>query len=165
MCVKNNKILQNGFTLIEMLVVFAIIFIIASISFAGYNRFNKQQQINIEYENLKNTLAEAKSNSISQVITLNCTGVGKAFLGYRVSFTSTTYQIYEVCNTLAGEKTFAKRDAVNLSSKGLSLNYSAGYIQFKPLLGGASQAGNVTISNGTPSQNKTISVTTEGNIQ
>ena len=165
-----------GFTLIELLVVTAIIFIMVSISFAGYTKFNRQQQINIAYEDLRNNLADAKSSAISQAISDNCRtpvsgNPNRVFNGYQVRFISNTnYVIEEKCTQGAAaipNITNVKKE-VDLYPKGLTVSISPAspdYIRFKPLLGGAGVNITITLSNGTPSQNKIITVTNEGNIQ
>jgi prepilin-type N-terminal cleavage/methylation domain-containing protein len=171
---------NKGFTLIELMVVMVIVMILATMSFAGYSRFNQQQQINIVYENLKNDLAEAKSMAMSQAIT-KCqkeTGVTRIFLGYQIQFMppgnnpkKKSYRLEEVCDQGVGDhfNTGTKIKTIELpTTVWLSIDSSdptdPSYIRFKSLTGGVDAGAVITLENDR-GQKRTITVTSSGNIE
>lgn len=93
----------KGFTLIEILVAMAITVILASGTYVGFSRFNRQQNLNIARDTLYNNLSEARSNAMSQVIT-RCT-IDQTLEGYQISFNASStphsYTTQEVCRNLS----------------------------------------------------------------
>lgn len=58
---------EAGFTIIELLVVFAVIAILAGIGVASFVSYSRSQQVNQTANNLKLLINEAKFNSLSVV--------------------------------------------------------------------------------------------------
>lgn len=158
----NRLKINSGFTLLELLVVIALIGILTTISASALSRFNRSQSIEIANDNLQTSLSEAKSNALSHVI-VNCTD--GELLGYRIVFISSTPLSYtslqEVCRRGAVDSSVEVK-RTNLPS-GITFSGSNPSITFKVLSGGADSASSVTITNGTIQ--KTIEVTTAGVIQ
>lgn len=89
---------NRGFTLIEILIVIAIIVILATGSYSGLSRFNRTQNLNIARDTLYNNLNEARSFAMSQVVR-GCT-IDQTLEGYQISFNTSAPQSYttsEVC--------------------------------------------------------------------
>lgn len=84
-----------GFTLIEILLVMAIIVILASGSYVGFVSFNRAQSLNIARDTLYNTFNEARSSAMSQVI-ISCSQ-NQTLFGYQIRFNTAYYDIEEVC--------------------------------------------------------------------
>lgn len=81
----NNK----GFTIVELLVVFSIITIIAGVGFASFASYNDSQKLTESTRLLKGMIEDARQSSISQVLPketeeglINCSN---AIEGYRVN--------------------------------------------------------------------------------
>lgn len=151
---------NTGFTLIEVIISIAIIGIISSTTVVTFNRFSSRQNLNIAYDDVKNALSEAKSNSASQVI-ISCT---ENLLGYEVVFNAVnkTYSINEACSQPLADpvvKTYKLPSGINFNN-----NVSPPSIMFNTLTGG-SNGGSVTLTNGTASQNKSIMVESTGIIK
>ena len=89
---------NKGFTLIEILVGMALILILSSASYFGFVSFNRSQNLNIARDNLRNTLNEARSRSLSQVV-VKCSG-SQTLFGHQVRFYNTYYEIEEVCEDI-----------------------------------------------------------------
>lgn len=90
----NNQ--NHGFTIIELVVVIAILTLISVSSFVGFNKYNNTLKLNSEAENLKTNINEAKSSALSGFI-YKCTA-SQSLYGYKLSIDSaSTYSLYEVC--------------------------------------------------------------------
>lgn len=163
--IKKNKL---GFTLVEILVVMAIIAILATSSVVISARFNRTQNINIAYDNLKTTLSQAKSYALFHVITDCNAGVGR-LVGYQVNFEKNrhVYKIQEVCQPTSGAELITDvTDEIRLPEGVHFHDTGAGEIpaiRFKVLTGGATSTSTITIKQG--SKTKAIRVTTSGIIQ
>lgn len=89
---------SRGFTLIELVIVTAVIGIISAIGTAGLVDYTRTAKLNAAANELVTTLHVAKSNALSQVKdpTL-CTSL-QPLEGYKVVFnTCTTYDLYVRC--------------------------------------------------------------------
>ncbi|EKD65261.1 MAG: hypothetical protein ACD_50C00146G0003 [uncultured bacterium] len=61
------RVLNNGFTLIELIVVISVISILATIGIVSFVNYDRTQQLSGSVSNVVNLLNQAKSNSLSQV--------------------------------------------------------------------------------------------------
>lgn len=88
---------QKGFTLIETIVVFAVMSILSTIAIAAFVNYNKTQNVQVAYSELSATLALARSRALSQVKPQQCTSV---LNGYKVilSVSDNTYKLYATCS-------------------------------------------------------------------
>lgn len=143
---------NKGFTLIEVLLVMAIIVILAGGSYVGFVKFGRQQSLNIARDNLLNTLNEARSSAMSQVIT-RCTN-SQTLVGHQVRFdTSGDPQYYatqEVCRnnsdgTIANSVDEKK---VNLSKDVTFTTTPGSPVLFLVLTGGVNSSANIIIQSG-----------------
>ena len=95
---------EKGFTLIEILVVMAIISLVSVGSYVGFVQFNKQQSLTSVWDTLRNNLNEAKSKAASQVIVTSiCNNGSQTLVGQQVRFYAPAgaphyYNLEEVCN-------------------------------------------------------------------
>lgn len=94
---------KDGYSLIELLVVMAIIAILAVFGIAAYQQFNKTQTLRQAAMTVKNDLRKAQTRAMaSEKPTTGCTALD----GYKVSFTSAnTYQIQAKCSNGLGSPT------------------------------------------------------------
>jgi prepilin-type N-terminal cleavage/methylation domain-containing protein len=150
-----------GFTLIELLIVIAVLGVIMTTSVITFSRFNNTQNLNIAYDDVRNALSEAKSNANSQVV-IKCTGELQA---YEVVFDTANkrYSLREVCTVPIADpivKTYTLPKG-NISFRSIP---ASGYVRFNTLTG-VSSGGRVVLTNGTPSQDKTITVEASGVIR
>ncbi|MBI4999387.1 type II secretion system protein [Candidatus Gottesmanbacteria bacterium] len=88
---------RQGYTLIELLIVFSIIGILLGMGVVAYNDFNKRQTLKGAALNLKNDLRQAQNKALAGEKT--CTG---SLDGYEVSFSSTSYNFRAKCGTNYG---------------------------------------------------------------
>lgn len=159
---------NTGFTLIEIILSLAVILIISGASYVAFGNFNKQQVFNSSYENLKNTINEAKSDALSQVIS-KCTGL-QTLVGYQIAIDSSSdpksYSLQEVCQVSSTEVEVVN----NLKTTSLPPDTtitsdfsSSSPLRFLVLTGKVSMAGTITLSNG--SQTRTININSQGVMQ
>jgi prepilin-type N-terminal cleavage/methylation domain-containing protein len=96
---------QKGFTLIEVLVVVAVIASLAGLSIATFGNYTKSQVFKQAYNNFLNVLNTAKSRSSSQDKPLSiaqCAATGAVLNGYSVTLDKTvtpnTYSLNVKCS-------------------------------------------------------------------
>lgn len=89
---------QKGFTLIEIIVVFAIISILSTIAIGSFVSYNKTQNVQIAVSEFSATLALARSRALSQVKPQQCTPL--VLNGYKVtlSLTDNKYYLWATCS-------------------------------------------------------------------
>jgi len=114
---KNNYSfpIQEGFTLIEILIVLSLIGLLTSLGMASYSSYNATQIVASNASNVETLLTEAHSQAISQVIPASCGS--NTLSGYEVDVTlnGQIYTLSAVCgskqlistNTLPPQVTFA----------------------------------------------------------
>lgn len=90
-----------GFTLIELIVSMAVIFILIGISFAGYASLNQRQTLVSAGQTMKNVIRDAQSRAYNGEVdcsVCNCSvSQTSNFVGWYVDFGSKT--IYGQCGT------------------------------------------------------------------
>jgi len=89
---------MKGFTLFELLVVFAIVAIVTSLGIASYNAYNSNQTVQSSASDVATMLATAKSRALSQVIPPSC--ATNPVTGYQVDVAVGTqdYTLSAICN-------------------------------------------------------------------
>jgi len=143
---------RAGFSIVEILVVIAIMGIILTIAVMSFSAARSKKQLEITVDSISAKLEEAKANAVS----------GKGGLSYGMNFTSTSY-------TLFSGDTFNPNSVTNSSSTvpvGITVtrNISGGGsdIVFSRMTGTPQTTGNIVIT-GT-SGVATVTVGTLGDI-
>lgn len=171
-----------GFTLIELLLAMGILAFLATASVAILGNFNRNQNIKIAYDDVRNGLAQAKSYALSQVVSDNCDvnnsnkNLREELLGYEVRFDSTTdpakhsYAIYEICEDPTGAVKVIPPTSTYYLPKDILFQIQYSPIRFKGLTGGAELPGGansytVTIRSSDLTQSRNIIVNRNGVIQ
>ena len=99
---------SKGFSLIEIVLVLAIIISISTIGYLSLGKFSKSQNLTYSYTNLLNDLNEAKSNTLSQVKSSKCTAV-QTLVGYEIAVSNSSipnyYTTKVVCATNPSDST------------------------------------------------------------
>lgn len=122
--------IERGFTLIEIVLVVAIIMIVSGAGYLAVNQLNNTQNFEVAVNNFVNVIYEAKSNALSQVkLGNNCAATD--LMGYKISISSeelpSTYSLSIVCgsdindsstwtDTLLKTETFPENVSVSLDS-------------------------------------------------
>ncbi len=90
---------MKAFTLIELILVFALIGVLTSLGIASYAAYNGTQSVQSAASDMQNILRTAQSRSISQVKPASC-GTN-ALTGYQVDITVNTqaYTLSAMCGT------------------------------------------------------------------
>lgn len=159
----NNK----GFTLIEIIIVMAIIVLMSSGSFVGFRQFGKQQDLNLAADNLRNTLNEARSDAASQtILTSTCDQASYTLVGHQVRFVSSAspqyYTLEEVCAQGVNiSENIIKR--VNLPTNVTFTSAPSSPVRFLVLTGNLSAQATITLNNG--SGTKIITIDSSGVIR
>lgn len=89
------KQLKFAFTLIEVIIVTAIILLFSGLLLAQYNNFTQQQNLRAEAQKLVNILELARKKTLSKETIPSC---GGAFNGYKLTINSNNY-ILSYCTT------------------------------------------------------------------
>ncbi len=159
---------NKGFSLIELLLVIAVILIISTGSYVGFQQFSKNQILNTAADTLRNSLNEAKSNAMSQVITQcnqNETLVGHSVV-FNPSVPTSTYDLQEVCRNINPPNTTTNRQVKRITlSSGVTFSGSPAPIEFLVLTGGINGGVDRTIRIMSGSQPRDITVTAVGVIK
>lgn len=162
-----------GFTLIELMVVIAIMSFISIIGIASYISFNNTQVFNNAYLETKTVLQRAQSLSSSQVIPSVAQCTNTQIQGYQVATCSKTascqgsctnnnnqyYTLSVICN---GQPVMINQAPYQLPSKTHFTNASCP--TFLPLSAGAMPA-SISIQDSSNTKTVTITVNNTGVIQ
>lgn len=85
---------RKGFTLVELLIVIAILLTVLSLGVASFNSFNRRETLKQAALTLKSNMRFSQAKAISaQKPASGCT----TYLGMRMSFTSNTYSMQHEC--------------------------------------------------------------------
>lgn len=158
---------ERGFTLIEILIVMAIISLASVGSYVGFVQFNRQQGLTSAWDTLRNNLNEAKSNATSQVIVTGvCNQASRTLVGHQVAFgrsgATDYYELQEVC-TLGVNTLTPVVKRVNLPSRITFNPLPASFVRFQILSGNVINPKTITITN--QSRTRSISVDSTGVIR
>lgn len=148
---------QNiGFTLIEIIVTMAVLIVLITGTFVGFNKYNQVQKLNSSYDNLKTNLNEAKSNALSGLV-YNCTSL-QSLYGYKLNVDSaSSYSLYEICVDASGVQTQNQltNKVVTLPS-GVTFNPAGVSVTFKAVTGASLADSSFTLTSGTTSRTVTV---------
>lgn len=109
--IKKNSNVQ-GFSIIELLVVFAVMGILSTASIVSFNAYNNTQVVSNTAKEIRQMLSNAKSKAQTQTKPQGCTG---SLLGYKMRFCSNisscngnNYDLLAVCTNEDGEEELIK---------------------------------------------------------
>jgi type IV fimbrial biogenesis protein FimT len=149
-----KSLFKKGFTLVEMLVVLAIIAILLLIAIPQFNKFRQAEVLNAASRDVLSSLEKARSNTLSSV---NSSEYGVHFQSDQVIiFKGLTYSVGAVTNESISISEPASITNVTLGG----VSGSTGNVYFNRLYGAPSTTGTVTIS--TSSLSKTITISATG---
>ena len=150
---------QNGFTLLELLVVTAIILGITGFAISNYNDFNRVEKLRQTGKILKADLRLAQTQSTSGIKPSSCNVGAVTLTGYTLSFTQTSYSIQATCSSGAAGPittvTFPAASGVTFSPTPASFLFN--------VLTGTSAADHTLVLSGA-SHTYTILVSSSGDI-
>lgn len=92
--------MKKGFSLIELLVVFAIIALILGIAIPGFSNYNKAQILKTAAYDLKAVLREAQNSSLQGKKEGGCSQGGHVLIGHYITFIDgeTGYSMNVLCD-------------------------------------------------------------------
>jgi len=90
---------HKGFTLIELIIVFAIIGIMTMLGIAAYNSYNSSQAVQSSASDVSNMLNTAKSRALTQVIPSSCNSIPVTGYEVDVMLNGGQYTLSVVCGT------------------------------------------------------------------
>lgn len=155
-----NKILkkrfERGFTLVELLIVMAIMAVLTTIVFSSFLSFRDSQALSKDTDNIVSMLRQAREQTLSS----------KNSSVYGVHFSATSTTLF-VGNTYSISTTTNKTFVLNGSDSILtvSLNGGGSDTVFRRLSGETSQNGTVTISSPRLTNTKTITIHKTGLVE
>lgn len=133
---------EKGFTLIELIVVFAIISVVSIIGVAAFLDYSRTQTVNDAALSFATVLQTAKSRAQSQVKPSSgtCVATPQVLDGYRVTVISTqTYRMEAVF----GQGACIERDETKTLPQGVSFSASGQSFLFRVLSGAVDGAGSL----------------------
>lgn len=155
---KNFKVSQKGFTIVEMIVVFTVIAVLSTISIAAFVSYNRSQVLQIGADEVSQALVLARSRSVSQTKPDQCSS--QVLDGYKVilNISDSSYRVIAVCSDTfeyqIGNTSYLPKN-VTFSQQTTSTSF------FFPIIVSGVQ-GQGTIYLTAYGKNKTISVTSTG---
>lgn len=166
--------LSNGFTLIELTIVFTIIAVIGGIGFASYTSFTSRQKLDQAAYDLKAGIEEAKHMAISRVKPTSC-GATTALDGYRITICVTggnctnsanLYEITPICippPVSPPPISKVKNSKIVLTKESCGIGATA-VINFASQVGITSGACSISLLNQEDNTFKTVCVDAGGNV-
>lgn len=103
---KSLPAVRQGFTLVEIVVVFAIISVISIIAAVSFVNYNKTQNLQVAVSDLTSILTLARSRALSQAKPPECSNQDKILNGYRVDLflQTNSYELNAVCSDISPVK-------------------------------------------------------------
>lgn len=150
----HTKAFKNGFSLVEILIVLAIIGVLSAIFTLSFSKFRSAQILKNSMDSTLSLLYEARSNTISG---LNNSQYSVRFeSGQAILFKGTSYNSADATNKINVYDT-------GVTASSIALSGSATQISFAQLSGTASANGTITLS-GPNSTTKIITIDASGSI-
>jgi prepilin-type N-terminal cleavage/methylation domain-containing protein len=145
--------MKRGFSLIELLIVLAIMGILTGIVLSTFQVYKKSQALDKDVETIVETLRQARSQ------TLSSQNASK----YGVHITSTAITLF-VGSTYSAGSASNQDFSLQVSDAVLSINLVGGGsdVVFNRLTGDTSQSGSVVISSASISRTKTVTIYSTG---
>lgn len=151
---------SNGFTMIELIVVFSVMAVLSTVGIASFASFSRAQVLQQAANDLVNVLNTAKTRAASQIkpSILQCNnGILESYKVVINDPSANKYTLYAVCS---GSSVGAMTTTLPLN---VSFNSAAVTSIIYPVLtGGVNGAGNIVLSS--YSLTKTINISSVGNI-
>lgn len=161
---RDQQLSKNGFTLLELIIVFSVIAILSTLGIASFVGYSRSQSLQSAASELASTLNLAKARASSQVKPTECEGT---LNGYKVMIDdpyqtpSVKYSLYVVC----GESQLVKTTTLPDNGKIIfdSDNTTTSLIFFPVITGIVQGAGNVVLTG--YSQTRCLSISPAGVIK
>ncbi len=152
---------SEGFTLLELIIVFSVISILSTIGIVSFVNYSRAQSLQTAAASLASTLNLAKSSASSQVKPNQCSN--EALSGYRVDILSdTTYSLSAVCLGTYLIQTITLPDNGNIKFNLASGQTTTTFVFFPVITSGVQGGGNIVLTG--HDQTKTITVNPQGII-
>jgi prepilin-type N-terminal cleavage/methylation domain-containing protein len=153
---------QYGFTLIELVVAFSIMAILATVGIASFVSYSKAQSLQQAVNELSTTINTAKANAAAQT---NNKCSGQVLNGYEVVLSdSSSYALYAICNgseNLIKTTSFSQGVHFNMGSYPIKITFSvlSGGVAITP------PSANTIVIKGLVMPDRLITIDQGGNIQ
>jgi prepilin-type N-terminal cleavage/methylation domain-containing protein len=124
-----------GFTLIELMVVFALSAVMAGGGFFAFTKYARSQELNRAMEEFKLSYEQARNYAISNVKPIGDCDTASTLRGYRIDLTNTTHRIVLECTS--GDKVTVHNlpDRVRLRNVGGGNPTDCNGIEFQVITG------------------------------
>lgn len=157
---------QNGFTMIELIVVFSIMATLSTVGIASFVSYSRTQVLQQTTNDLVNVLNTAKTRAASQIKPSSSCSATNILQGYSVSINiaARTYSLNIICSgTTTALSTIILPTNVSFNSASdIPPTTAATNIIFPILTGGTSGSGNIVLSSF--NQTKTVVVSSVGGV-
>lgn len=155
-----HPINRNGFTIIELIVVFSIMAVLSTVGVASFVTYSRVQTLQQATNDLITTLNTAKAKAVSQTAPEDCVAVSRGLNAYQVQILANSYRLQAICSGISYP--ISTTSLPNGVSFDPSTTIST--VSFEILTGGVNGSGTIVLT-ATGVSNKTITVTSGGLIQ
>ena len=144
---------KRGFTLVETLIVLAIIAILSAVAVRSYYLLREKQSIQKDADSIVSVIEDAKNMSLNR----------KNDSSYGVNFSSSTVTVFAGATYANGNKISTYNLESNVTISALALTSSSTEIDFAKITGAPNATGSIILS--TPSYSKIVTIYGTGIIE
>lgn len=128
--------MKKAFSLIEILIVVAVMGIMTGTGITYYNSFTQSKQLELESKKMADVLDLAKKKASAGDMFTACAS-GTALMSYQVVITGTTYDLQQCCGANNSCTTPTTVNSYTIQSSAITIVSTAGNVAFKTLSQGA----------------------------
>jgi prepilin-type N-terminal cleavage/methylation domain-containing protein len=132
---------QSGYTIIELIVVIAIMSVLLTLAIPAFQQFNAPQEFKTASQQIKSDLRVLQNKSVSGVTVIRSGASTRVFWSVRIMNNSSSYEIAACEKSSANVDSYVQctdKETIRLNSKfrvSVSSAYTGHILQFSPVYG------------------------------